>query len=179
MIFYIGMFIWNVHMIILSVTGFLCYGSAFYLSFVVLFSIVDCFIFQDSVVQIILAFTFSMILWWIFSLLANNKVGQLVNGIFSTVFGLLVIIKDFITSLVSDSELLEMWNISSDEFENAWNIVMTPLLVINVTALILCSIKGYWIEKYNNGNDISEKMIPEDEVRLHLISKLKDFLKKC
>ena len=32
--------------------------------------------------------------------------------------------------------------------------------------------------KYNNGNDISEKMVPDNEVRLHLIGKLKDFIKK-
>ena len=178
MVFYIGMFIWYSHVILLSVTGFLCYGSAYYLIFIFLFFIMDIFIFQNPVVQIILEFTFSMVLWWIFSLLANNRVGQLANGIFSTAFGLLVIIKDFIISLVSDSALFEILNISSDEFEKAWNIVMTPFLVINVTALVLCSIKGYWIEKYNNGNDISEKMIPDDEVRLHLIDKLKDFIKK-
>lgn len=42
------------------------------------------------------------------------------------------------------------------------NCLVTPFLIINIIALVLCTVKGYWIEKYNDGKDITEDMLPDD-----------------
>lgn len=175
--FYICMFICYSSTILLSTIGFLCYGIMHYIVFIFMFIVLCAFISEKNIIQLILMFAFSIILWWTFSLLANNKVAQLVNGLFSTLFGLLVLLKDFITSLLYDDLLLKLFKISSEDFSDVWNVVMTPLLVINITALMLCSIKGYWIEKYNDCNDITAEMLPENEFRLHILDKIKEFIK--
>ena len=47
-------------------------------------------------------------------------------------------------------------------FQLVFNCLVTPFLIINIIALILCTVKGYWIEKYNDGKDITEDMLPDD-----------------
>lgn len=47
-------------------------------------------------------------------------------------------------------------------FQLVFNCLVTPFLIINIIALILCTVKGYWIEKYNDGKDITEDMLSDD-----------------
>lgn len=37
-----------------------------------------------------------------------------------------------------------------------------PLLISNIVATLVCEIKGYWIDKYNDGKDITMEMIKGD-----------------
>jgi len=39
-----------------------------------------------------------------------------------------------------------------------WGLISAPFLAINLIALLLCTLKGYWIDKYNNGKDL---VLPE------------------
>lgn len=33
---------------------------------------------------------------------------------------------------------------------------------LKIIALLLCTVKGYWIDKYNDGKDITEDMLPDN-----------------
>ena len=41
-----------------------------------------------------------------------------------------------------------------------WGLISAPFLAINLIALLLCTLKGYWIEKYNDGEDLE---LPEEK----------------
>ncbi len=42
-------------------------------------------------------------------------------------------------------------------FIQAFQIIFYPFLAINIITLVICQLKGYWIEKYNNNKDITYK----------------------
>ena len=42
------------------------------------------------------------------------------------------------------------------------SIILTPFLITNILATLLCEIKGYWINKYNDGIDISIELIKKE-----------------
>jgi hypothetical protein len=44
----------------------------------------------------------------------------------------------------------------------ALNYAFLPFLISNIIAALICEIKGYWIDKYNDGKDITMEMIKED-----------------
>lgn len=71
-------------------------------------------------------------------------------------------------TLISSDVLNYTYNeITVEEYINIlWNVTVSPILVINIIALIICSIKGYWIEKYNNGKDITEAILSEKDMKM-------------
>lgn len=40
---------------------------------------------------------------------------------------------------------------------------MKFFLISNLIVVLLCAIKGYWIEKYNNGIDITMDLIKQED----------------
>lgn len=100
--------------------------------------------------------------------MANNKVATLANIILSTAIGLMIYIKDAIFDVLPDS-LFQKYD-SSDFLisigytpkgivQAALNYAFLPFLISNIIAALICEIKGYWIDKYNDGKDITMEMI--------------------
>ena len=142
--------------ILLSVNGFIKYGFLYYFELIGV-----CILlfekFDNYVITIILTYIIAGIVWWCLSLIANNKVAGLINQILSSIFALLVVIKDMVLSFMQNDS-------TKIFFEKLWNYVFSPILAINIIALMLCAVKGYWIEKYNNGNDITQDMMCDDKI---------------
>ena len=42
------------------------------------------------------------------------------------------------------------------------SIILTPFLITNILATLLCEVKGYWINKYNDGIDVSMELIKKE-----------------
>lgn len=145
---------------LLSVYGFLTTGIAYwFLITLVIFVILLNMGFGEFVF-----FVISALLWWSYSLMANNKVANVANQILSTTFAVIVLFKDTLISLIPEYELSKelIYGYSCEKtIELIFNIAFTPILVINLIALLLCTLKGYWIEKYNNNKDISEPVSEE------------------
>jgi hypothetical protein len=160
--------------IMLSVTGFFRYGILYYFQLMGLIFILFCMFESNAVILMAFIYITAAVLWWGFSLLVNNKVGNLVNEILSAIMAVFVLIKDLIISIIPTDILnIEkcvtfMGGIHSYSFEKicgiVFNIIITPFLIINIMALLLCTIKAYWIEKYNNGKDITQDMMHDDKI---------------
>ena len=107
-----------------------------------------------------------MISWCIYSLIANNKVATAANQVHSTILGLIVIMKDMILYALPASYLNQVTP-AGDTYEKAIEVsfgtIFYPLLAINLIALLLCTLKGYWIDKYNNGKDLEAPFPTEEE----------------
>ena len=59
------------------------------------------------------------------------------------------------------NDILDMCN----ELDNNYPVIFTDKksqYAINIIALMLCTVKGYWIDKYNDGKDITEDMLPDN-----------------
>lgn len=89
--------------------------------------------------------------WSFLSCLANHKVSTLTNAILSTIFLLL----DYI--LKSITNFLEY----GDNIQKIHFYISMPFLITNVTAALACTLKGYWVDKYNEGKDITMELISE------------------
>ena len=125
----------------------------------------------DFIIQYVLIVLAITISWSIVSCMANNKVATLANIILSTAIGLMIYIKDAIFDVLPDS-LFQKYD-SSDFLisigytpkgivQAALNYAFLPFLISNIIAALICEIKGYWIDKYNDGKDITMEMIKED-----------------
>lgn len=119
-----------------------------------------------------ITFSVSMLLAWaIICYLANNKVATLTNLIFSTVTGILILIKDvFIKLLPSNYNInklpepaIEVGYTYVQVIEETIDLILMPILISNLIVVLLCAIKGYWIEKYNNGIDITMDLIKQED----------------
>ena len=121
-----------------------------------------------SIIQYILITLAITVSWSIVSCFANNKVAKLTNIILTTVVGLLIYIKDAIFDVLPDS-LFQKYD-SNDFFitlgytpksvaQATLDYLFLPLLISNIVATLVCEIKGYWIDKYNDGKDITMEMI--------------------
>ena len=143
---------------LLSVVGFLVSGIWYWFVFTVLLIIIFGWL-GGGVFSVYLI---STITWCFYSLISNNKVFGIVNQIVSAVFAVIVLLKDMILSLVPDEVLNKSF---TDEYtmgrglEAVFNLICTPILITNLIAMTLCMLKGYWIEKYNNGCDIGQDII--------------------
>lgn len=145
---------------LLSISGFLGMGLLYWImiSIAILIFITSVvhinFVFWDIIIwHIIFAVT-----WCIYGLLANNKVAINANLMLSTLFGIIIIIKDNIISLVPDYMLNDVCiegYTNEKMVEIIFNLIFTPILITNLVATMFCALKGYWIEKYNNNKDIS------------------------
>lgn len=142
-----------------TVRGFFVIGFIFYGSSTLL---VYSFIEEESpVIDYAKQYIIAAVMWWFYSLIANTKVAHLCNVVWSTILGTLALIKDGIASFIS----LGYFKLHGEYNEYAVNqfiegiylFILIPILTINLIALMLCEIKNYWIEKYNNGKDIEYK----------------------
>lgn len=159
-IFYLGLFIGLSKSIFLSLRGFLLSGMVYWfcITGLVLYNIWNII---GGGVAIIYPLIF--VSWCIYSLMANNKVATAANQVHSTVLGLIVIMKDIIIYSIPATYLNKV-TAAGDTYEKAIEVsfgtLFYPILAINLIALLLCTLKGYWIEKYNGGQDLEA---PEDK----------------
>ena len=143
---------------LLSITGFLGVGIVYWLlftAFITSFLIVVI----DGWVSIACSYGVFMMTWCFYSLLANNKVANTANQLLSALFAMIVLSKDTILSLIPDYVLsaeIEKWYTVEKSIEMAFNLTFSPILTINIVTVALCTLKGYWIEQYNQNRDIGE-----------------------
>lgn len=112
----------------------------------------------------IIVFSIFAIMWCMYSLIANNKVATVANQIISTILACIVLLKDTIISFIPDIPLdIEpaAGYTSEKLIELTFNLAFNPVLAINLFAMLLCTLKGYWIEKYNDNKDLGYQE-PED-----------------
>lgn len=119
----------------------------------------------DNVIPYI--FIIMLILIWMFiSLIVNNDIAKIVNLIFASFSGIILALKDFIILCLPDVDIETMaYGLSytyKQGLELLISIVVTPFLITNILATLLCEIKGYWINKYNDGIDISIELIKKE-----------------
>lgn len=157
--------------ILLSVKGFLRYGILHYIQLLGM-AVLTLEIFESSIIVLVSFYIVAALLWFIYSMYVNNKVASIINELFSAILAIFVLVKDLIISAIP-TEILNMEyesNIMENNykytyeqlFQLGFNLIVTPFLIINILALLLCTIKGYWIEKYNDGKDITEDMLPNN-----------------
>lgn len=149
--------------LLLSVVSFLLLGIKYYFAIIcVMLLLIRTFI-NNEIYDIYIVYILASLYWCKYSLIANNKVATLGNEIISSLFAILLLIKDALITLISSEILNSTYKgITVGEYINVfWNVTVSPILAINVIALMLCSVKGYWIDKYNDGKDITEDMLPE------------------
>lgn len=149
-------FIAKSRQILLSLGSFLIGGTVYW--FIITIMIMYCLFYSTGLSGVWLGYIIIFISWCFYSLLANNKVASAANQIHSTILALVVIMKDAIIYSIPESFLNEM-TASGDTYERiiemSFGAIFYPLLAINLMALLLCNLKGYWIEKYNHNQDIS------------------------
>lgn len=118
----------------------------------------------EKLISIIL-FTF---LYCAISLLANTKVSKVANTIIEISLGLLSLIKVFIsygfdtyifpqlTSTIDEVlQAKEILSFMENELIKQIEVALLPLLIINGCALLICEVHSYWIDKYNEGKEIT------------------------
>lgn len=167
-LFYFGLFIGLSKDIFLSLRGFLLSGMLYWfcITGLVLYNV-----WNIIGIRVVIIYPVLMISWCIYSLIANNKVATVANQVHSTILGLIVIMKDMIIYSLPAAYLNRVTP-AGDTYETAietsFGMIFYPILAINLIALLLCSLKGYWIEKYNDGKDLEvpkpqEAQMPDDE----------------
>lgn len=121
---------------------------------------------NNSNIQLFVFITVPVGIWFFLSLIANNKVSKLVNLILATLLGIIVYLKDIAFGILPDNLFLsyqiapEILGYSNKQvLEIFSDIILTPFLITNILTTLLCEIKSYWIEKYNNGEDITIELI--------------------
>lgn len=164
-------FIFDTRKFLLSIPGFLVAGSYYWLtiSLGVMLCITKFGDIENDVDVIVIGYLVSAIIWCILSLIANNKVANTANQLLSAVLAIFVLSKDAVFALIQYSALdAGQGNVYSDEIEIlevAFNLIVSPILAVNIVAVALCTLKGYWIEKYNNNMDVSEAEPESDRQR--------------
>lgn len=156
LLLYVIIIIRDIDKLLLSAISFLGSGIGYYIIIVwIILSIVSAVV--DNAMKIgVITYIVAGIIWCIYSLIANNKVSSLINQILSSIFALLVVIKDAVLSNITSGTEMQMF------LEKLWTYGFSPILAINIIALMLCTVKGYWIDKYNDGKDITEDMLPDN-----------------
>lgn len=154
--------------VLTSVWRFMTIGTMYWLSISLLtfFILTDIFFIPGKGIVI---FIFAFI-WIMYSLVANNKVATLVNQIHSTILALIVLSKDLIMAMIPNT-FLEKVTADGQTAESiitkVFFSIFSPFLAVNLIALLLCLLKGYWIEKYNNNQDVgNNEPNLKDEVEL-------------
>ncbi len=143
---------------LLSITGFMGVGVVYWLLFT-LFVVSFMTAASDSMLNIVYSYGIFMLTWCFYSLLANNKVANTANQLLSALFAIIVLSKDTILSLIPDyimNEEIAKGYTAGKTVEMMFNLTFSPILAINIIAVALCTLKGYWIEKYNHNQDIGE-----------------------
>lgn len=117
--------------------------------------------------NIIVTVIFSILFCGI-SLLTNKKVAKVANTIIEIVLGLVSLIKVFIaygfdtyifpnlTSTIDEViKLKETLSAYENNLISQIDLALLPLLIINGLALLICEVHSYWIDKYNDGKEIT------------------------
>lgn len=157
--------------VLLSVKGFLEYGIFQYIQLLGVIILLLLFL-NGEILTLVVFYIIVAFLWFGYSICVNNKVSTIVNELLSAALAILVLIKDLIVSALP-TEILDVeyelpiidnvYKYTGEQlFQLAFNCLVTPFLIINIIALLLCTVKGYWIDKYNDGKDITEDMLPDD-----------------
>ena len=65
--------------------------------------------------------------------------------------------KDVVIAVIPETELNKVISngyTKGKTIDMVWGLISAPFLAINLIALLLCTLKGYWIDKYNDGKDL-------------------------
>lgn len=102
-------------------------------------------------------------LWAVYSSFANTRVSVLVNAILTTVWGVLAQTINNAIQLLPGSKLLSISGVqelqqlgysASQAIGASISLVGWPIFFSLALATIVCAVKKYWIEKYNEGYEI-------------------------
>lgn len=154
-----------------SLRNFLLYGtfSETVLFIIALSAAIRIFKNDNYILEYILFTTLLTVTWSTISFLVNNKVATLANLILSTIIGLFLYINDAVFSILPENLVKETARIQemvgyTDKqlLESSITILLLPFLISNIVATLICAIKGYWIEKYNNNQDITMEEIKKE-----------------
>lgn len=144
-----------------TIKGFLSIGIMYWFFItVVIVAIIEILTSNQSTLRTaIYMYAIATPTWCFYSLLAHNKVANTANQLLSALFAMIVLSKDTILSLIPDyilSEEIEKGYTAEKIIEMAFNLTFSPMLAVNIVAVALCTLKGYWIEKYNHNQDIED-----------------------
>lgn len=156
LIWFVINFIFDTNKFLLSITGFL--GIGLYYWFIFTYIIIYFVNTRNIVWNAICSYSIAALMWWFYSLIANNKVANVANQILSALFALVVLMKDTMLAMmplnVLEQEYIKGYTVEKI-IEIMSGFIFSPILAVNIIALVLCTLKGYWIEKYNDNMDIS------------------------
>lgn len=105
------------------------------------------------------------IVWSVLSTFCNAKVATLANTILSTIIIILMQVNSFVwTALYIQTNRILPKNLAlgfkyigytEDQILSFFgNIILFPIFVMVAFGALSCAVKGYWIKKYNKGQDI-------------------------
>ena len=155
-----------------SLRGFLKYGIIieFFLSFIIMAAFREILIINhniDDTTMTIIILVSPIITWLFLSLIVNNEVAKVTNLILASFFGILVYFKDLVILCLPDGDI-DSYMIYGLTYtykqvgEIIVSIILTPFLITDILATLLCEVKGYWINKYNDGIDVSMELIKKE-----------------
>lgn len=121
---------------------------------------------SDHILHYILMFICMLITWCFISFITKNDIATLTNLIFSTIMGIVVLLKDMAFELIPSD-----YGNNQDSYNYLYNQIdkilldmkIIPILITNLIATSICAIKGYWIKNYNNDTDITMDLIKKEE----------------
>lgn len=112
-----------------------------------------------------------LFVWNVYSLIANSKVSQTLNAVFAAGIAAINLSLSLVISVfpiekkifsVDDLKVLSDFGFSGKSFLSLLlSLVLYPFLVTNLVATALTTLKRYWIDKYNEGEDITQEKIDE------------------
>lgn len=161
-----------------SITSFLKYGI-YIISMIISIILIFLVYFFNNIgtgKYLTVYFTFCIVLlfiWGFYCLLANSRVSQALN---TSIAAILAIINLFLTMLIDfnifnylfaelPSQYTTMLNdlgYTANSFSKLIvDLITFPFLITNLVTVALTTLKRYWIDKYNNGEDITQEKIDE------------------
>lgn len=106
------------------------------------------------------------VLWAFFSILANSKVSTTANAIVAAGLAILLAMSSSFLCFfpqnfsfgIRPTDILKLKNngYSPTQFiQIIISLLTMPFIIINGVSMLLAQLKGYWVEKYNDGNEIT------------------------
>lgn len=90
------------------------------------------------------------LLWSVISYIAKNSMATIINEVISIVAGIIIFIKDSLIEFIA----IGSW---ANKIQLTTDLIFLPIIVINGVGTIVCIIKKYRIDKYQNGIDPFEQ----------------------
>lgn len=114
---------------------------------------------------LICMFVFGLV-WNYFCVIANTSVGITVNTIIAGALGIIMLVANTIFLLLpqgynfgfSDEVIKQFTDLGYtvlQMYQIMINMITVPLLIINGVSIVICQLKSYWVEKYNDGKQIT------------------------